>query len=264
MRRTTTTYDPSGLFPPAIKWLLIANGVVFVASLLAGGIVVYVLGLQPAVVIGRGWVWQPLTYMFVHAGLFHLLLNMFVLWMFGAEIERLWGTSEFVKYYVLCGLGAAALSFVFNYHSVVIGASGAVLGVLLAFGMLFPDRYVYLWFLIPVRAKWLVAGIAGLEIVYLVAQRGGHIANAAHVGGMAVGYAYLKWWDHGSNPVERFLEARRRRRLTLIEGGRDEGDSEVEEEIDRILDKISKTGLDSLTPEEERILDQASRRRHRD
>lgn len=267
--RRVSTWDGSGggWFPPAVKWLLIANGVVFVLQILAAAatgsdLLLVLFGLRPATVIESGWVWQPLTYMFLHAGLFHLLLNMFVLWMFGAEIERLWGTEEFLKYYVVCGLGAAALLFVFNWSTYTIGASGAVLGVLLAFGMLFPERYIYLYFLIPVKAKWLVAGIAALEVVYLVAGSRGGIANAAHLGGMATGYVWLKRrGTGGGGTLERLASKWRRRKLKIVEGGRERTlDSKTEAEIDRILDKISKHGLDSLTPREEKILDEASRR----
>lgn len=276
MRSGPATYNPmAGAFPPAIKGLLIANAAVFALQILlavpvwqAFGVRIEdILGLRPEWAIERGWVWQPLTYMFLHGGLFHLLLNMFVLWMFGAEIERYWGTSRFLKYYVVCGLGAAAASFVFNYHSVVIGASGAVLGVLLAFGMLFPDRYIYLWFLLPIRAKYLVAGLAALEILYLVSQPGGGIARAAHVGGMLAGFLYLKW-GFGSSPLDRIAARWRRRRLDVVEGGSGGGGRldrrRLEREIDRILDKISEHGLDSLTDEEARILDEASRRNRRD
>lgn len=266
--RRVATWDPTsgGWFPPAVKWLLIANAAVFgveiLVSITTGSEALLVLfGLRPATVIENGWVWQPLTYMFLHAGLFHLLLNMFVLWMFGAEIEGLWGTEEFLKYYVTCGLGAAALLFLFNWDSYTIGASGAVLGVLLAFGMLFPDRYIYLWFLIPVRAKWLVAGIAALELVYLIGGSRGGIANAAHLGGMAAGWIWLKRRKGGGGGAfERVARKWRRRKLKLIEGGRDATDSKTEAEIDRILDKISKHGLDSLSPREVRILDEASGR----
>lgn len=266
MRRwTARTLDPTGgVLPQGLKWLLIANVAVFVLEVLVAGLtrsdaILLFFGLRPATVIERGWVWQPLTYMFLHAGLFHLLFNMFVLWMFGMEIEHLWGRNEFLKYYFVCGLGAAALSFVFSWDSYVVGASGAVLGVLLAFGLLFPDRYIYLWFLIPIRAKYLVAGIAGLQILYLIAGTTGGIAYAAHLGGMAAGWLYLTW-GRGGAPLERLAARWRRRRFRLIHGGTRRRPEWTEAEIDRILDKISEQGLDSLTPEEERILDEASRR----
>lgn len=282
-RSTSRTYDPTGgIFPPAIKGLLIANGVVFVLQIvladptvrLLGVRFIDVFGLRPEWVILRGWVWQPLTYMFLHGGLFHLLFNMFVLWMFGAEIERMWGRRRFLRYYFACGLGAAALSFVFNFGSVLIGASGAVYGILLAFGMMFPNRYIYLWFFIPIRAKYLVAGLAAIEFLAGISGPADGIGHAAHLGGMITGWVYLRWGRGDGGPVERLMSRFKKRRFEVIEGGRSKGSRrtasggpkgrKLETEIDRILDKISERGLDSLTPEEERILDEASRRPRRD
>ena len=261
------SYDPTGVFPPTIKWLMLANAGVFVLDMLLRGALgvtlVGVLGLTPAAVIERGWVWQPLTYMFVHGGFFHLLFNMFVLWMFGGEIERLWGSAEFLRYYVLCGLGAAALSFVGFYHSTVIGASGAVFGILIAFAMLFPDRYIFLWFLIPIKAKYLIGGLAAIEILTGISGGGDGVAHLAHIGGMVVGFAYMKWWRE-SDPAGRVMTRWRRRHLEVVQGGASRAPRVRESEIDRILDKISEHGLESLTPEEERILDEASRRPDRD
>ena len=265
--RRGVAYDPTGVFPPTIKWLMIANGGVFVVDVLMralmGMTLVGVLGLTPEWVIERGWVWQPLTYMFVHGGFFHLLFNMFVLWMFGGEIERLWGSAEFLRYYVLCGLGAAVLSFIGFYHSTVVGASGAVFGILIAFGMLFPNRYIFLWFLVPIKAKYLIGGLAAIEILAGVSGGGDGVAHLAHIGGMVVGFAYLKWWREGS-PAGRLATRWRRRHLGVVQGGGGHAAPAREAEIDRILDKISEHGLKSLTPEEERILDEASRRRDRD
>lgn len=264
MRGPETAYHPAGAaFPSAIKALLIANGAVFVLQGLLGPIITFLFGLLPVAVIERGWVWQPLTYMFLHGGLFHLLFNMFVLWMFGSEIERLWGRSEFLRYYIVCGLGGAALSFVFNYNTILIGASGAVYGILLAFGMLFPNRYIYLWFFLPIKAKYLVIGLAAIEFLAGVSSPSDGIGHAAHLGGMLAGFVYLKWNRASENPVRQMLSKWRRRHLKVVDGGgrRDPG---LEKEIDRILDKISRSGLDSLTPEEERILDEASRRNTRD
>lgn len=183
LRRGSTTI-PQGVFPPTIKWLMIANGGVFVLDILLRGWlgieIVRVFGLTPAWVIERGWVWQPLTYMFVHGGFFHLLFNMFVLWMFGGEIERLWGSAEFLKYYILCGLGAAALSFIGFYHSTVIGASGAVFRILIAFAMLFPNRYIFLWFLIPIKAKYLIGAGRARDPDRDLGWRGRRRASRAH------------------------------------------------------------------------------------
>ncbi len=255
------TYDPTaGVFPPAIKWLLLINAGVFAIQVLLGPVVIGLFGLLPQSVIERGWVWQPLTYMFLHGGFFHIVFNMFVLWMFGSEIERLWGSSEFLRYYVLCGLGAAALSFAFSYHQIIIGASGAIYGVLLAFGMLFPDRYIYLWFLVPIRAKYLVAGLAAIEFLSGVSSAGDGIAHTAHLGGMVAGFLYLKLGRSG-NPLAGVVSRWRRRGLRVVEGGQGRsGDPVFEAEINRILDKISEHGIQSLTADEARLLDEASRR----
>jgi len=265
--RRGAAYDPTGVFPPTIKWLLIANASVFALDVLlrglAGTTLVSLLGLTPAWVIERGWVWQPLTYMFVHGGFFHLLFNMFMLWMFGSEIERLWGSAEFLRYYVICGLGAAALSFLGFYNSTVVGASGAVFGILIAFGLLFPDRYIFLWFLVPIKAKYLIGGLAAIEILTGISGSGDGVAHLAHVGGMVVGFAYLRWWREGG-PAERLMTRWRRRHLEVVQGGARHPAGSREAEIDRILDKISEHGLESLTPEEERILDEASRGPERD
>ncbi|MFN2384632.1 MAG: rhomboid family intramembrane serine protease [Gemmatimonadota bacterium] len=265
MAAHTATYDPTARVPPAIRGLMIVCGAAYALQLLFDPSVTHVFGLRPAAVLERGWVWQPVSYLFLHGGLLHLVLNMLVLWMFGTEIERLWGSRAFLGYYFICGLGAAALSFLLTYQATIIGASGAVLGVLLAFGVLFPDRTILVWFVIPIRAKYLVAGLAVLELLYVLSARGGPMANAAHLGGMATGFLYLMWRGDAGGPFQRLRAQWRRRHLQVHEGGppRPPGDAGTEAKIDRILDKISEQGLDSLTPEESRLLDDASRRRPR-
>jgi len=143
----------------------------------------------------KGWVWQGVTYMFLHGGLFHLGINMYVLWMFGRELEFMWGTKEFFKYYFICGIGAAIVYSIFNINSVipVIGASGAVFGILLAYGITFPRRKLLIFpFFIPIEAKYAVLLFGGLELLMLIAG-GGNIAHLAHLAGLAVGYVYLRW-----------------------------------------------------------------------
>jgi membrane associated rhomboid family serine protease len=254
--RTSTYYRPfDATFPEGVKWLLVANVAAFLLQQIAGW-VTPLFGLTPALVVGRLWVWQPITYMFLHGGLFHLLFNLLILWMMGGEIERFWGKREFLRYYLVCGLGAAALAFVFAWDRLVIGASGAIFGIMVAFALMFPDRTIYLWFVIPVPAKYLVIGLFVLEL--LVVGRSDGVAHFAHVGGAVTGYLYMRfgWRDRLSLDVVRRW---RRPRLTLHQGG---GRVEPDEaaEIDRILDKISKSGLASLTPEESLVLQRASRR----
>src|SRR5262249_901839 len=125
-----------------------------------------VLGLMPAAVVGQGRVWQLATYMFLHGGVMHIVLNMLALWMFGAQLERRWGTRYFLKFYFVTGIGAAALTVLFSLmpfgvamqlrHSIVIGASGAIYALLLAYAMYYPDQPIYLYFLFPIPAKYFV------------------------------------------------------------------------------------------------------------
>jgi membrane associated rhomboid family serine protease len=251
-----TTYRPfDATFPQGVKLLLIANAAVFVLQYLLPPWFTLLFGLQPADVVGKLRVWQPLTYMFLHGGVFHLLFNLLIIWMMGAEVERFWGKREFLKYYLLCGLGAAALGFVFAYHSLVIGASGAVFGIMVAFGLMFPDRTIYLWFVVPVPAKILVLVLFALELLVIGSRDG--VAHFAHVGGAVTGFLYMRFGWRDRLDLSALTARWRRRHLTLHSGDRGTAD---QAEIDRILDKISHSGLQSLTPEESRLLEQASRR----
>jgi membrane associated rhomboid family serine protease len=204
MRRYPSSYVSSFSFGPgpvstAIKALILANVVMFFATTFSRSLVP-VLGLVPSYVIRSFWLWQLATYMFLHGGLFHILFNMLALWMFGAELERLWGTRFFLKYYFVCGIGAGILTVLFSllpfdfsravYQSVVIGASGAVYGLLLAFAMYFPDRPILLIvFWVPARV---CVAILGAIALFTSLSEAGGVANATHLGGLVVGYLYLK------------------------------------------------------------------------
>lgn len=262
----TTAYRPfEATFPQGVKLLLIANAVGFVLQTLLPTWFTLLFGLRPVDVLTELRVWQPFTYMFLHGGLFHLLFNLLVLWMMGGEVERFWGKAQFLRYYLICGLGAAVLAFAFAFRGLVIGASGAVFGVMIAFAMMFPNRLIYIWFVVPVPAKVLVPVLFAIELLFIGGRDG--VAHFAHVGGAVTGFAYLKL--RGSDfPALSALAARwRRRRLRLHPGGATPGGagparpaSGREAEIDRILDKISRTGLQSLTSDESRTLEEASRR----
>jgi rhomboid family protein len=159
------------------------------------------LGLIPYELFHRVEVWRLATYMFLHAGVWHLLFNMLALWMFGTELERIWGTRYFLKFYFVTGIGAAALTALFSvlpfdfaemvYRSNVIGASGAIYGLLLAFALYFPDRPILLSFLFPVPAKYFVMIVGAIELFSSLNARSG-IANATHLGGILVAYLFLK------------------------------------------------------------------------
>ena len=190
----------SGIFPPTIKWLLIANAAMF---LLPRIILTnlepfhHLLGLVPAMVWGKGFVWQLVTYMFLHGSLWHILMNMLILWMFGAELERTWGSREFAKFYFIAGIGAGIINVIFAAlrpsmaFVPIIGASGAIYGLLVAYAMLFPERYVYVYFLIPVKVKYLVIFLVALEFFSTYQPDG--VAHFAHLGGALVGFLYLRY-----------------------------------------------------------------------
>ena len=177
-----------------LKNLIIANVLVFILQILLGDYITYYLALIP-VQFMKGWAWQGVTYMFLHGGFFHLAINMYILWMFGRELEYLWGTKEFYKYFFICGIGAALIYSLFNMDSTipVVGASGAVFGILLAFGMTFPRTKLIIFpLLIPIDAKYAVWIFGIMELIFLF-QGGGNVAHLAHLGGLAVGYIYLRW-----------------------------------------------------------------------
>jgi len=184
-----------------VKYLIIANGIVFLWLFLAGlvgggGGIIRIFGLTPILVVTQLYLWQLVTYLFLHGGFFHVLVNMFFLWMFGSDLESRWGSRPFLKYYFVTGIGAGILSVLVEPFSPIptIGASGAVYGVLLAYGLTYPNRYVYVYFLVPVRVKYLVAGLALLSFVMTLDSQGSTISHIAHLGGMVIGYLYLKGW----------------------------------------------------------------------
>ncbi len=219
---------------PAVKALIIANVVVFLMQwLLRSAVLEQVLGLRPEAVVERLQVWQPVTYMFLHGGLGHILFNMLALWMFGVELERMWGTRFFLKYYAICGVGAAATTMIASaipgfhpqlYFATTIGASGAIYGVLLAYGLYFPNRPIYIYAIFPVPAKWLVI-ITGAISLLMSLGGGGGVAHTAHLGGLVVGYLYLKGTRiHLMSEIQyRFLKwriNRMRRKFDVYSGGR--------------------------------------------
>src|SRR5690625_2936508 len=140
--------------------------------------------------------WQLVTYMFIHAGFSHIIFNLFALWIFGQGIENYWGTKRFALYYFLTGIGAALIHmWIGGGGAPTIGASGAVYGILLAFGMMFPDRYIMLLIPpIPIKAKYFVAIFGAIELFYGVTGTRVGIAHFAHLGGMVVGFLLIKYW----------------------------------------------------------------------
>jgi membrane associated rhomboid family serine protease len=205
MPRPGRPYASSFSFGPGpvsttLKGLIAANVVMFVFTTLVRS-AVPVLGLVPALVIREFRIWQLVTYMFLHGGLLHILFNMLALWMFGAELERVWGTKEFLKFYFITGVGAGVLTVMFSLlpfgfaqqlqYSIVIGASGAIYALLLAYALYFPNRPIYMYMLFPIPAKIFVLIMGAIAFYSSFAESGGGVANATHLGGLVIGYLYL-------------------------------------------------------------------------
>jgi membrane associated rhomboid family serine protease len=192
------------LFPQAVKWLLISNIALFVLYFLAvraGYAGVFEpFGLVPGDVLFRGALWQFVTYLFLHDpfGFGHILINMLMLWMFGMDLERDWGSRFFLKFYFLCGVGAAIcvvlgnLLFSGTLNTRTIGASGAIYGILMAFGMLYPDRPVLMMLLFPIPAKYFVMIMGGIAFLSSIGASGSGVSHVAHLGGMIFGFVYLR------------------------------------------------------------------------
>ena len=254
--------------------------------------------------------YQFLTYMFLHGGFTHILFNMFALWMFGSVIERVWGPKKFLFYYIVCGVGAGIVQEMAQYGRYLyqgladyqyvsmggaqismdsyinlwttIGASGAVYGILLAFGMIFPNERLFIIpFPFPIKAKWLIVGYIAIELFSAMSEPGDGVAHMAHLGGMLFGFLLIRYWQKHPDSSQRFGRSygqeffdnlrrkyedrqhnqRMHAEQTRWEERRRETDEEYnerqkqnQEQIDAILDKIRKSGYDSLTKEEKKKL----------
>jgi membrane associated rhomboid family serine protease len=279
-------------FPPIIKTLMIANiavflGIMFLGSfhigeISLGGLLEEWFALQP---LGRGFlVWQVFTYMFMHAGFSHLFFNMFALWMFGMELENVWGSRKFLTYYLICGVGAGIanllLAPLFSEVGPTIGASGAIYGVLLAFGMLFPDRLIFIYFFVPLKAKYFVALYMIIEFVTVGIGGTDGVAHFAHLGGAFVGFVYLmlegynlsffkprenrqstphQWTSTHTRPIE-YSNVADAQVYDIKDHAPKTPSAATQKEIDEILDKISHGGYQSLNDDEKKKLFEASKK----
>ncbi len=240
---------------PWVQRLLIANVVVFFIQYMAPGIA------DPFVFVPRAILFRPwsiVTYMFLHAGFTHILFNMIGLYFFGPQVESRIGSRRFVQLYFISGVSGALLSFLFAPRSAIVGASAAVFGVMLAFAMFWPRAQIHIWGILPIEARWLVVITTALALWSGLGGSRGGVADFAHLGGYVGAFIFLKLIDPARR-VARF------RASTVAKPDRDKlanwkrvdvaGVHEVNRaELNRILDKISATGLASLTPEERLFL----------
>jgi membrane associated rhomboid family serine protease len=270
---------PSSRFTPWVLRLLAANAVVLLLmrTIFTSPALADALAFSPADALREPWTF--FTYMFVHAGLLHLLGNSLMLFVFGTAVESRMGSRTFILYYLLCGVGAAVFSLALSAIMPVspfVGASGAVLGVALAFAMFWPDAELIVFPIpMPIRARTLVMLLVGLDVLLYFLTPADGIAHLAHVGGVAFGYLYFRMQGFSRrtpHPPPRAVE-----RVVMVQSGSAEPEHRtpvtparprrrmdadpVAAEVDRVLDKISEKGIASLTPAERRFLDEVAKQK---
>lgn len=243
--------NPLHNLPVGVRGLLIANVVVFLLQIvLPYSSLERIFALQPLQSGQPFWPWQVITYAFLHGNGFHLFINMWILWMFGNPLEGALGTKTFVLYYFICVAGAAVTHLLLVPDGAAIGASGGIYGLLAAFAVLYPDSIMYLFFVLPMKTVHAVWFIGLLALASAMGSGGSRIAHFAHLGGMVTGFLYFKIpvWTRSLRSL-----GSRRPRFHVI---RPDDEKEQEEtdnlriEVDRILEKISRSGIDSLTERE--------------
>lgn len=243
----------------AVNILILINVAVFILTSLISNVNWYsVFGVVPKYVFSKLMLWQFFTYMFIHGGLWHLLVNMLMLWFFGTLIEGVWGKKRFLIFYFFTGIGAGLCSFFTAPNSLipVVGASGAVFGILVASAVMFPDTEVLFFFFLPMKMRHAVLVFAGINLLGALTSTGGGIAYFAHLGGGAFGYLYMRNYKireilNFSNPFSGMKEKKSQRKYYK--------EQDFNNRVDKILDKVSAKGLQSLSPEEKRILEKKSK-----
>lgn len=218
----------------------------------------YYFGLTPALIVTKFYIWQLCTYMFLHGGFFHIFLNMYALMLFGVPIEQLWGSRKFLIYYFFTGIGAGVTIFLMNYfaggvgaHIPTIGASGAVFGLLLAFGILFPDVELLIFFFIPMKAKYLVVMYGGIELMALLSSGGdSNVSHIGHLGGIIFGFIFfIIARRRGIEFSAKKIKARMGKEIREREKNLFNAESSTEK-LSVILDKLKTGGLDAITDDE--------------
>lgn len=259
------SFGPSGT-TRGIKVLVITTLVVFLLQLLpySGDFLLNYGSLIPFSTFDQWQIWRLFSYMFLHAtsSPFHILFNMLMLWMFGVEIENLWGTRRFVIFYLLCGMGSGLFSLfsLFNDYmrfTPVIGASGAVLGIMTVYAYYFPQRQVYLFFVLPVNIRIILIGYALISLFGSLAPQG-IISHLTHLGGIVVALGYLKLYPYISGWFQERHEKQNEVRLRRRAEAEAERKRFFEQMVDPVLDKIAKEGMGALTDQEKKILKKAA------
>lgn len=264
-----------GPMTPGVKLLMIINGAVFLVQQIVGLIIPnameYIFGISHNGFLNSLMIWQPFTYMFLHGGWMHIIFNLLGLWMFAGELELSWGRTRFIKYYLLSGVGAGIFIALMNYiafvnygsNAVTIGASGAIYAILFAYAVMWPDREVLLYFLFPIKIKYLVLAFGLMEFfgtLSSTAGTGGNISHIGHLGGIISGFILIRFMKNPASSkkgmgsfFERFKKKIRLNKKKKVIDTR----IAAKKIIDDTLDRIAKNGMNSLTPDEKKKLEWA-------
>ena len=249
---------------PIVRNLIIINSVIFLLQFLTGSLlnlhfIESIFALTPAKV-SHFWVWQLFTYSFLHADFFHILFNMISLWMFGSDLENTWGSDLFLKAYLFASLMGGVLTYLVSFwipQGIVLGASGGIYGLLVAFAMIWPNREILFMAIFPIKAKYFVIIIM---LMLAFSQGGGHIAHFAHAGGALGGFLFVRYFETFRNlwnwnfSISRTIQRRKMRKYQEEMNLR----LNAKTRVDELLDKISKEGMNSLTRKEKKFLNEAS------
>ena len=254
---------PTISIPSGVKFLLIVNIVVFVLVELSGqqSLLFRTFGLVPSLVWSKFKIWQLFTYLFIHGGIFHIFFNMFVLWMFGKDLESQWGKMEFLLFYFVCGIGAGLITVLFSLNSIVpiVGASGAIYGLLLAYGFTYPNQMLYLYGLVPIKVKYMVLGLGAIAFFASLSTSQSNVSHITHLSGMIIGLIFI-YFNINWKVIKLWYIRMRLKGLSQQPAKQDNEEAQIKKQVDKILDKLNDSGWDSLTEQEENYLTQASKR----
>ena len=269
MRYQYTSSGFKGRFTPPIltlnggvRFLLIVNVVVFILTELSGQKSSFFLsfGLVPNMVWSQLKIWQLFTYLFIHGGFFHIFFNMFVLWMFGKDLEQEWGKKDFLVFYFFCGIGAGFITVLLGINSFIpiVGASGAIYGLLVAYGFTYPNRLVYLYGLFPLKVKHMVLVLGVIAFFASLSASQSSVSHITHLSGMVIGLLFIYFNVNWKNLKMGYYKLRLKNLKQKLPTNNGK-EILMKKRVDEILDKLNESGWESLTDQEEKYLTQASK-----
>ncbi len=256
------SYKPNLFTPSGVKILIIINICVFILAQLSGqrNIFFTSFGIVPFQVWNNYHIWQLFTYLFIHGGLLHIFFNMFVLWMFGKDLEYEWGKNEFLFFYFICGIGSGLITVLFSLNSIVpiVGASGAIYGLLVAYGYTYPNRIVYLYGLFPIKVKYMILGLCIMASFAFIFSKQSNVSHITHLAGMMIGFIILFLnIDLKTIKLKYYkIKLKKIKKEIIIKNN---NTLHAKLEVDKILDKLNDTGWESLTDSEEKYLTKMSK-----